>query len=129
MAIKDLTKVKMHLFLCNGGSCKLLGAEESTNAIRSAITDCGLADEVHTTKTLCNGRCKDGPIVILQPEGIWFKGMVQEKAEEFVRSYLQASKYSDADILYTYGSITIKPLEKRELEEVQTIRSPVNHFD
>jgi hypothetical protein len=35
MAIKDLSKIDKHLFLCNGGSCKLLGAEESTAAIRA----------------------------------------------------------------------------------------------
>ncbi|MEO8415441.1 MAG: hypothetical protein ABI472_17405 [Ginsengibacter sp.] len=50
MAIRDLTKIKQHLFLCNGGSCRLLSAEESTLAIRTAVADCGLTDEIHTTK-------------------------------------------------------------------------------
>src|SRR5512141_2058127 len=88
MAIKDLTKVRTHLFLCNGGSCKLLGDEESTAAVRAAIEDFGLTDEIHTTKTLCNGRCKDGPIIISQPDGIWFKMMGKEKADAFVKQFL-----------------------------------------
>ncbi|MEO6546790.1 MAG: (2Fe-2S) ferredoxin domain-containing protein [Ferruginibacter sp.] len=107
MAIKDLTKIKQHLFLCNGASCKLLGAEETTVAIRLAITACGLSDEIHTTKTLCNGRCKDGPIVISQPDGIWFKKMVSEDAESFVRKYFVDQITPYEKILYKYGAETI----------------------
>jgi (2Fe-2S) ferredoxin len=103
MAIKDLTKVKKHLFLCAGGSCKLMGSEDSTAAVRSAIAERGLSDEIHTTKTLCNGRCKDGPIIIAQPDGIWFKRMVKEKAEAFVGEFLVRQTVPREDVLYEYG--------------------------
>ncbi len=104
MAIKDLTQIRKHLFLCNGGSCKLLGAEESSAAIRNAITDCGLSDEIHTTKTLCNGRCKDGPIVISQPDGFWFKNIVAGYAERFVVEYLVEQHIPREKLLYVLGT-------------------------
>lgn len=107
MAIKDLTLIKKHLFLCNGGSCKLLGAEESSLAIRTAIADCGLSDEIHTTKTLCNGRCKDGPIVISPIDGIWFKNMVKEKAALFVKEFLVKQQVPRDEVLYEYGEKVI----------------------
>ena len=107
MAIKDLTKIRKHLFLCNGGSCKLLGAEESTAAVRAAIEECGLTDEIHTTKTFCNGRCKDGPIIISQPDGIWFKKIVKEKAEGFVWQYLAEQLVPMDKVLYKYGEDVI----------------------
>ena len=65
----------------------MLGAEESTAAIRLAINECGLSEQVHTTKTLCNGRCKDGPVVISIPEYIWFRKMDKEKAGSFVKKF------------------------------------------
>jgi (2Fe-2S) ferredoxin len=108
MAIKDLTVIKKHLFLCNGASCKLRGAEESTAAIRLAIAEHGLSDEIHTTKTLCNGRCKDGPIIIAQPDGIWFKMMVKEKAGDFVKEFLVEQHIPKDKVLYEYGSDTIQ---------------------
>lgn len=108
MAIKDLTKVKKHLFLCAGGSCKLLGSEDGAEAVRSAIAERGLSDEIHTTKTLCNGRCKDGPIIIAQPDGIWFKKMVKEKAESFVGEYLVRDSIPWEDVLFEYGWEEIK---------------------
>jgi len=99
MAIKDITQIKKHLFLCNGGSCKMLGAEESTIAIRAAIAECGLTDEIHTTKTLC----KDGPIIISQPDGIWFKRMVKEKADAFVKEFLIEQQVPYKNVLFAYG--------------------------
>jgi (2Fe-2S) ferredoxin len=103
MAIKDLTLIKKHLFLCNGGTCKLNGAEESTAAIRQAISDAGLSDQVHTTKTLCNGRCKDGPIVISQPDGNWFKKVFKENARDFANAILFNEIMPEQYRLYVYG--------------------------
>jgi (2Fe-2S) ferredoxin len=116
MAIKDLTKISNHLFLCNGASCKLRGAEESTAAIRSAVEEHGLSEGIHTTKTLCNGRCKDGPIVISQRDGIWFGKMGKEDAGAFVRDYLVWGVVPFAKVLYEYGEDTIHPLESPDPE-------------
>jgi (2Fe-2S) ferredoxin len=89
MAIKDLDKVKKHVLLCNGGSCKKRGAEAVTDAIRASILEQGLQDEIHTTKTLCNGRCDDGPVVIVLPDCVWFQKMRIEQADQFVTQTLQ----------------------------------------
>jgi (2Fe-2S) ferredoxin len=103
MAIKDLTLIDSHLFLCNGGTCKMKGAEESTNAIRSLIKEQLLTDKIHTTKTLCNGRCKEGPIVICQPQGLWLKNVTADIAEKLVNSYLVAGIIPESNKLFQYG--------------------------
>lgn len=110
MAIKDLIPVQKHLFLCNGGTCKLNGAEEATAVIRQAFCDAGLTDQTHTTKTLCNGRCKDGPIVIGMPEGIWYKQITPENAPRLVRAYIDTCQVPEELVLYRYGSDTICPV-------------------
>lgn len=84
MAIKDLSRIKCHLFMCNGGTCKMNGAEETTAITRQLIKDYGMWDQIHTTKTLCNGRCEDGPIVIVQPENKWYKNIYPDYASTFV---------------------------------------------
>jgi (2Fe-2S) ferredoxin len=108
MAIKDLTKITKHLFLCNGASCKLLGAEDSTIAIRTAINEQGISEQIHTTKTLCNGRCKDGPIVISQPDGIWFKKISADKVILFVKEFIVENSVPQELVLYEYGASTIQ---------------------
>ena len=107
MAIKDLTKVRTHLFLCNGSTCKSKGAEESTKIIRETIHACGLHDQVHTTKTMCNGRCDDGPVLIVQPEGQWYKEITPEIARDFVMRGIVYDEAVPEKFLYQYHSDTI----------------------
>lgn len=122
MAIKNITLIKKHLFICNGGTCKINGAEESTAALRFEIDKAGLNNEMHTTKTLCNGRCKDGPIVIAMPEGIWFKQMFANVAGEFVNEYLINNKASEKHILYQYGNDCIHPVEITSADNSQGVK-------
>jgi len=111
MAIKNLTLITKHLFLCNGGTCKLKGAEESALTLRQAIIEHGLGDAVHTTKTLCNGRCNDGPIVISMPDGTWFKGITSAYAQEFIREFLIKNHVPYDHRLYAYGEDQINVVE------------------
>jgi (2Fe-2S) ferredoxin len=111
MAIKDLLPIQKHLFLCNGGTCKLKGAEEGSATIRQEISQAGLTDQIHTTKTLCNGRCKDGPVVISMPEGIWFKQLSPECAADFVKDYILEGKIQEKHLLYKYDGGFICPVE------------------
>lgn len=97
----------MHLFLCNGSACKSKGAEESTKIIRDTIKECGLYEKVHTTKTLCNGRCDDGPVVIVQPEGVWFKEITPETARSFVLQGIVNDEPMHEKFLYQYHSAEI----------------------
>lgn len=117
MAIKDLTLIKTHLFFCNGGTCKNKGAEESTSEIRKLISQAGLNESVHTSKTLCNGRCKDGPIVISQPDGLWFRQITTEKAAEFFEEYLIKGKAPDHIRLFQYGDMQINAGPETAVQE------------
>jgi (2Fe-2S) ferredoxin len=104
MAIKDLTQVKRHLFFCNGGSCKNKGAEESTSEIRNIIAEQGLDPIIHTTKTLCNGRCNDGPIVITLPECNYYKGINADRALSFVEIVLKQEAVWHEQLLYEWDA-------------------------
>jgi (2Fe-2S) ferredoxin len=106
VSIKDLSEIKSHLFICNGGSCKRLGAEETTKLIRECLEKEGMSQCVHTTKTYCNGRCEDGPVVIEMPQGIWFKEITPNKVKLFINDlYMdKASKSSLAKLkLFSYS--------------------------
>lgn len=65
------------------------GGEEVTVAIREAITEAGLDDYVHTTRTRCNGRCEDACVMIVYPEGIWYENVTPEDAQQLVEEHFQ----------------------------------------
>lgn len=82
----DVENITTHLFLCHGKSCTKNGADEVTQAIRVTINECKLTDTIHTTKTLCNGQCSSGPIVISYPQGNWYGKMTSDVGKELICS-------------------------------------------
>lgn len=108
MATWDLRSTKHHVLICNGGSCKKAGAEELTQAIRREISNRDLDLNIHTSRTLCNGRCLDQCVVISYPDGVWYKGMLPEDAPLFVDS-LMAGKHMTSKISHTYTENRFKP--------------------
>ncbi|SDM72398.1 (2Fe-2S) ferredoxin [Fictibacillus solisalsi] len=98
----ELSGVNKHVLLCNGASCKRKGAEETTKAIRSEIKDQGLSDDIHTTLTLCNGRCQDGPTVVVYPDGDWYKHMTPKLGYKLIQTISQNQKLQEC-IAYSFN--------------------------
>lgn len=128
MTTWNLTRTKSHVLICNGSSCMRKGGEEVTEAIRDEISRLDLDAEVHTTRTRCNGRCKDACVVVVYPEGTWYKAATEEIGRKIIRNE-QAPVYELREsILYEYEESTfvkvsedsIKGIEKpaKELKEV-----------
>jgi (2Fe-2S) ferredoxin len=109
MGIKDLTKVTQHLLICNGSTCTHNGADQLTKALRAEITKKGLDDQIHTTKTLCTGRCNEGPIVIQYPKGVWYKYMSAKIVQTFVKKQIQKNQPLKEHILYDPSTNNLTP--------------------
>ncbi|MBA2875921.1 (2Fe-2S) ferredoxin domain-containing protein [Thermaerobacillus caldiproteolyticus] len=104
MATWNLIGMKHHVLICNGGSCMRKGGEEVTTAIRSEIERLGLDSEVHTSRTRCNGRCEDACVVIVYPEGVWYKAMNAEKGRELVQKHLRDGQLLEEVMTYRYDA-------------------------
>lgn len=88
MAIKDLSLVHWHIILCEGDSCQKLGASACIDAIRDHIKMRGLDEQIHTTRTRCNGRCGDGPVAIVYPDGTWYQHLTTESIRSVVDEHI-----------------------------------------
>lgn len=90
MTTWNLAQMQRHLLICNGATCMSAGAEEVTQQIRDEIRKNRLDELIHTSRTRCNGRCKDKCVVIDYPKGTWYsvqdeatsRAIVQDTAEE-----------------------------------------------
>ncbi|MGM0881436.1 MAG: (2Fe-2S) ferredoxin domain-containing protein [Bacillota bacterium] len=102
MATWNLSGTKHHLLLCNGGSCMLRHAEEVTQAIRNEIALHNADSLIHTTRTLCNGRCNDAFTVVLYPQGIWYRNLTPSLGRELIRRLLDEKLPLLEQISYTY---------------------------
>jgi (2Fe-2S) ferredoxin len=90
-------ELKHHVFVCtscrqNGqqkGMCFSKGANEIVMKFQEAVDERELTDEVLVTNCGCFGLCSHGPIAVVYPEGIFYKGLTEDDVEEIVESHLE----------------------------------------
>ncbi len=92
-----MQKPKYHVFICsssriNGQQKGFCFTKDSVSIIQSfmeEIADRGLEDEVMVTNTGCFGICEQGPIIVVYPEGVWYKGVTVDDVAEIVESHFE----------------------------------------
>src|SRR6266853_1899691 len=63
-----------HVFVCTGGEyCPLDGSVEVHRALKEGIASRGLKQSVRVNKAGCFSQCGNGPMVLVNPEGLPFK--------------------------------------------------------
>lgn len=80
----------------------LRGAEGVTAAIRDEIALHHADSLIHTTRTLCNGRCEDACTVVQYPGGAWYRHMTPADGRLLVRQLLQEQCPLPEQTAYVY---------------------------
>ncbi len=68
-----MTKPRLQLMLCSGTGCQASGSQEVHKALEEELKKQGLQEEVQIIETGCNGFCAMGPVMLVQPEGIFYQ--------------------------------------------------------
>jgi len=81
-----MSQARLELMLCGGTGCHASGSSGFKDALEAEIRSQGLDSEVRVIETGCNGFCAVGPVMLVQPEGIFYQqlkpGDVKELVEE-----------------------------------------------
>ena len=78
------------IIVCHGTGCLANGSPKVAEALRLAIAQAGLDAQVipDIKITGCHGFCSRGPLVILQPSGLFYQLVKPSDAEEIVKTTL-----------------------------------------
>ena len=68
-----MKQYRAHLLVCAGTGCVSCGSFKIKEALEKEIKKRNLQDEVQVVATGCNGFCERGPIVLVQPDGIFYQ--------------------------------------------------------
>jgi NADH-quinone oxidoreductase subunit F len=79
------------VLVCQGTGCTSSRSEEIRGALEHQVSEAGLRG-VEVDFTGCHGFCQQGPIVVVEPEGIFYTHVKVEDATEIVQSHLRDGK-------------------------------------
>ena len=77
-----------HVLVCAGAGCVASGSLEVSAALKRAIQERGLEEEVKVIETGCLGPCAVGPVAIVYPENVFYQEIKPEDAAEIVEEHL-----------------------------------------
>jgi NADH:ubiquinone oxidoreductase subunit F (NADH-binding)/(2Fe-2S) ferredoxin/Pyruvate/2-oxoacid:ferredoxin oxidoreductase delta subunit len=73
-----MPRYRMNLMVCTGTGCVSNGAFEIKRVLEEELKKQKLDEEIQVVTTGCNGFCANGPIVVVQPDGIFYQLLTEE---------------------------------------------------
>ncbi len=83
-----MNRYRTHLMICAGTGCVSNNAFKIKEALQREIKRFDLEDEVMIVTTGCNGFCAQGPIMVVQPDGIFYQMLTEENIPHLVEEHL-----------------------------------------
>lgn len=100
LTLNDLTKIRKQtqglnadpnitrLMICGGTGCHATGSIKVKQTLLEEIEKKGLSDTVKIVETGCNGFCALGPLLVVQPEGIFYIKLKSEDIPELIQEQI-----------------------------------------
>ncbi len=103
--LETVAQYKFQALVCGGAGCISSNCGAVQEALTAALEQNNLTNEVQVSVTGCMGVCAAGPVLLIQPEGIFYAEMTPEKVTEVVEKHLVGGQIIEE---YTFFDNTVK---------------------
>lgn len=84
--------IRKHLLICVNSECVAQGSAALVAELRQKLKHRNLDITMQTTKTSCLRRCGDGPLLVVYPDGVWYRCVRPQDLDEIVDQHLCAGR-------------------------------------
>lgn len=82
-------KLKRHVLVCESGDCSKKNSPQITSDLRRLIKAESLQEKIRVTKTSCMGRCGEGPVLVVYPDGVWYRNVTPLDTEDLFNMHIK----------------------------------------
>jgi len=79
---------RAHVLVCAGAGCISSGCQAVKSALVESIDRLGLQREIKVVETGCMGPCDLGPVIVVYPEGVFYRQLKPADAMEIAEEHL-----------------------------------------
>ena len=92
-------KYRRQVLVCGGAGCISSHCQEVKDALHESLANYQLEDEIEVLVTGCMGTCSLGPVILVEPDGVFYIEMDPEKVDHIVFRHLMNDEVCEE---YTY---------------------------
>jgi len=87
-----------HVFFCTNqrtpgeGCCNNFGAQKMRDYVKDKVKALGLSgagNRIRINSAGCMGRCDEGPVLVVYPEGVWYTYVDESDLDEIITEHLR----------------------------------------
>ncbi|MFW0860283.1 MAG: NAD(P)H-dependent oxidoreductase subunit E, partial [Dehalococcoidia bacterium] len=96
------------VLVCQGTGCVSAGAEQIHISLEREIAELGLGGDVQVKRTGCHGFCQQGPLAIIEPQGVFYAMVKVEDTPDIAQSLLPQGQLVER--LFYREPVTNRPI-------------------